>query len=153
MAVELAGTAEHRFQGQEFAALYAQAQQFYVHQMKILDAPDAERWADTFTEDALLELPSLPAPVDARAGLGRHVRAGAERQRRAGGRLDHWVGMLDVQPQADGSLHTRCSALVYATPGGDSSKVLYVCVMEDVLVRAGGRWRIAHRRVTRDDLA
>jgi hypothetical protein len=28
-----------------------------------------------------------------------------------------------------------------------------VCVMEDVLVRTRGKWRTAHRRVTRDDLA
>ncbi|MEU0600918.1 nuclear transport factor 2 family protein [Streptomyces sp. NPDC006393] len=153
MTVELVGTAERTLRGRPFAALYAQAQQFYAHQVQILDAHDIERWAGTFTEDAVLELPFLPRPVGARAGLARYVRAGAARQRRAGGRLDHWVGMLDVQPQADGSLHTRCSALVYATPSGGGSRVLYVCVMEDVLVRTGGGWRIAHRRVTRDDLA
>lgn len=38
------------------------------------------------------------------------------------------------------------------TPGA-TSKVLYVCVMEDVLVRTHGTWRTAHRRITRDDLA
>lgn len=81
------------------------------------------------------------------------MRAGAGRQRRAGNRLNHWVGMLDVQPQADGSLRTRCSALVYVTPRGGGSKTLYVCVMEDVLVRTRGKRRAVHRRVTRDDLA
>jgi 3-phenylpropionate/cinnamic acid dioxygenase small subunit len=153
MTVELVDTAERTLQSQRFAALYAEAQQFYAYQMQILDAHDTEGWAGTCTEDAVFELPSLPEPVRARAGLARYVRAGAERQRRAGSRLHHWVGMLDVQPQADGSLHTRCSALVYVTPSGGGSKVLYVCVMEDVLVRTRGQWRIAHRRVTRDDLA
>lgn len=153
MTVELVSTAERTLQSQQFAALYAEVQQFYAHQMQILDAHDTERWAGTFTEDAVLELPSLPEPVRARAGLARYVRAGAARQRRAGRRLNHWVGMLDVQPQEDGSLHTRCSALVFVTPSGGTSKVLYVCVMEDVLVRSRGKWRTAHRRVTRDDLA
>jgi hypothetical protein len=148
----LVGTAERTLSSREFAALYAQVQQFYAHQMQLLDAHDTACWAGTFTEDAVLELPFLAEPVGARAGLARYVRAGAARLRRAGSRLNHWVGMLDVRPQADGSLHTRCSALVYATPIGGGSKVLYVCVMEDVLIRSRGRWRTAHRRVTRDDL-
>ncbi|MGW4025238.1 nuclear transport factor 2 family protein [Streptomyces sp. NPDC005009] len=140
-------------QCQKFAAVYAQVQEFYARQMQILDAHDTERWAATFTEGAVLELPSLPQPVRARTGLVRYVRAGAARQRRAGRRLDHWVGMLDVQPQVDGSLRTRCSALVCVRPGGGGSQVLYVYVMEDVLVRTRDGWRTHHRRVTRDDLA
>ncbi|MET9608878.1 nuclear transport factor 2 family protein [Streptomyces sp. NPDC006512] len=153
MTIELVGTAELNAQSQDFAALYAQVQQFYAHQMRILDAHDTERWAATFTEDAVFETPSLSVPVRARTGLAGYVRAGAERQRRAGSRLDHWIGMLDVRPQPDGVLHTRCSALVYVTPAGGGSKVLHVYVMEDVLLRTRGEWRTAHRRITRDDLA
>ncbi|GAA1374914.1 nuclear transport factor 2 family protein [Streptomyces beijiangensis] len=152
MTVELLGTAEPALPSRGFAALYAQAQRFYEHQMRLLDTHDTEAWADTFTEDAFLELPFLPQPLRARAGLARYGRAGAARQRRAGVPLSHWVGLLDVQPQEDGALHTRCSALVYAPACEGGARVLYVCVMEDVLVRAGGEWRIAHRRVTRDDL-
>ncbi|MFF4911052.1 nuclear transport factor 2 family protein [Streptomyces sp. NPDC001260] len=153
MTVELVGTAERMLQAQRFPALYAHVQRFYAHQMRSLDAQDTEHWADTFTEDAVFELPALPGPVRGRAGLDRYVRAVAARRRRAGGSCHHWIGMLDVQPQADGSLHTRCSALVHAAPSGGGPKVLYVCVMEDVLVRVHDEWRIAHRRVTRDDLA
>ncbi|MGW1751683.1 nuclear transport factor 2 family protein [Streptomyces sp. NPDC002092] len=153
MTVEVVGTAERTPQSQNFAALYAEVQQFYAHQMQILDAHDTERWADTCTEDAVFELPFLSEPLRVRDGLAQYVRAGAARQRRAGSRLDHWVGMLDVHPQADGLLHTRCSALVCLAPSGGSAKVLYVYVMEDVLVRTHDGWRTAHRRVTRDDLA
>jgi hypothetical protein len=152
MTAESVSTAERTLHSREFAALYTQAQQFYAHQMQILDAHDTERLADTFTEDAVLEAPRPPGPA-APVAPAHYVRAGAERRRRAGSRLHHWVGMLDVRPRADGSLRTRCSALVYVTPGGGGPKVLYVCVMEDVLVRAQDRWRTAHRRVTRDDLA
>ncbi|MGA5417919.1 nuclear transport factor 2 family protein [Streptomyces pseudogriseolus] len=153
MNVEFAGTTGRTLPRQRFAALYAEIQQFYGRQMEILDAHDTERWADLCTEDAVFELPSLPEPLSVRDGLDPYVRAGAERQRRAGVRIAHWVGMLDVHPRADGALHTRCSALVCPARSGGDAKVLYVYAMEDVLVRASGGWRIAHRRVTRDDLA
>ncbi|MFB8246275.1 nuclear transport factor 2 family protein [Streptomyces sp. NPDC055952] len=139
--------------GREFAALYAQAQQFYTHQMRLLDTHDTEQLTSSFTEDAVLELPGSTGPVPVRAQLARYVRAGAQRQRRAGGRLHHWVGKLDVRPRADGSMRTRCSALAYVTALDGGAPVLSVCVMEDVLVRVGGQWRITHRRVSRDDLA
>ncbi|MEU8465502.1 nuclear transport factor 2 family protein [Streptomyces sp. NPDC029003] len=153
MTIELVGTAERTPRSREFSVLYAEVQHFYAQQLRILDAHDAGAWPDTFTEDAVFEGPQLSAPVRVRDGLTGRVRAGAARERRAGSRLDHWIGMLDVRPQADGSLRTRCSALAYVTPGGGGSRVLYVYVMEDVLVRTHGTWRTAHRRVTRDDLA
>ncbi|MFE1288233.1 nuclear transport factor 2 family protein [Streptomyces sp. NPDC058751] len=153
MTVDLAGTAGHTAPAGEFAALYAQAQRFYAHQMRLLDTHDTGRWADTFAENALLHPPLLPAPVRARAFLAGYVRRGAAHRRLAGGRLDHWVGMLDVRPQADGSLHTRCSALAYLTPAPEGPRALHVYVMQDVLVRSQGEWRITHRRITRDDLA
>ncbi|MGW7264867.1 nuclear transport factor 2 family protein [Streptomyces sp. NPDC054842] len=148
------GSAERTSPGGEFAPLYAQAQHFYVRQMQLLDAHDTHHsWPDTFTEDAVLELPSQSEPVRVRTDLARCVRTGAQRLREAGGRLHHWVGMLDVQPGPDGALRTRCSALVHVAPVDGSAKVLYVCVMEDVLVCAlSGEWRAAHRRVIRDDL-
>ncbi|NUL01692.1 nuclear transport factor 2 family protein [Streptomyces lunaelactis] len=137
----------------EFASLYAQVQQFYADQLQLLDAHDAERWAETFTEDAVFEIPALSEPVRGRNGLISTLRRNQEHQQRDGARLRRWIGMLDVRPQLDGTLHTRCSALVYMTPRGGESKVLHVCAMEDVLVRSRSTWRTRHRRVTRDDLA
>ncbi|MFJ9041484.1 nuclear transport factor 2 family protein [Streptomyces sp. NPDC102406] len=154
MTVELASAARHTLGGVEFAALYAQAQSFYGQQMRILDAHDTAAWAATFTDDALLELPSLSGPLPARSGLALWTREKAAARRLAGDRLAHWIGVLTVRPQADATLRTRCSALVYAVPPGAESKALHVCVMEDVLTREReDTWRIAHRRVTRDDLA
>lgn len=156
MTAELLGSTdstERTLERGEFAALYAQAQHFYAHQMQILDAHDGERWAQAFTEDAVFELPHLPGPAGPRTGLAHYARAAADRSRRAGDGLRHFVGMLDVRPQPDGTLHTRCSALVHAAPPGTASKALYVCVMEDVLVHTHGTWRTAHRRIIRDDLA
>jgi actinorhodin biosynthesis protein ActVIA len=154
MTVELVGSAAHAPHSRTFAELYAQAQQFYARQMPILDTHDTERWAAAFTTDALLELPFLTGPLPARDALARYVRAGAAARRRAGERLTHWVGLLDVHPRPDGTLHTRCSALVHAAPAAAGRRTLDVCVMEDVLVcEPDGVWRAAHRRVIRDDLA
>ncbi|WP_331721447.1 nuclear transport factor 2 family protein [Streptomyces sp. NBC_00212] len=137
----------------EFASLYAQVEQFYAHQLELFDAHDAESWAGTFTEDAVFEVPPLSEPVRGRAGLAANVRRDQARQQREGACVRRWIGKLDVRPQFDGTLRTRCSALAYATPPGGDSRVLHVCVMEDVLVRSRSTWRTRHRRVTRDDLA
>ncbi|MGW1767292.1 nuclear transport factor 2 family protein [Streptomyces sp. NPDC002073] len=140
-------------QGQEFGLLYAEVQQFYSRQMQLFDSFEAERWALTFTEDAVFDVPTLPAPLVGRTALAASVRRNREAQAAAGEQHRHWLGMLDVQPQADGSLHTRSYALVYLTPRGGASKVFRVCVMEDVVVHASGGWQVARRLVTRDDLA
>ncbi|MFD9818474.1 nuclear transport factor 2 family protein [Streptomyces violascens] len=137
----------------EFASLYAQVEQFYAHQLELFDAHDAENWAGTFTEDAVIEVPPLSEPVRGFAGLAANMRRERARQQRDGSGVRRWIGKLDVRPQFDGTLRTRCSALAYTTPPGSTSKVLRVCVMEDVLVRSKSTWRTRHRRVTRDDLA
>ncbi|MFJ5725445.1 nuclear transport factor 2 family protein [Streptomyces sp. NPDC093149] len=136
----------------EFGVLYAQIQQFYAHQMQLFDSHEAERWAGTFTEDAVFDVPTLDEPVRGRAALASNVRRNKAQQARGGERFRHWIGMLDLRPQADGTLRTRCYALVYVTPGQSGSAVHRVCVMEDVLVRSRGKWRTRHRVVTRDDL-
>ncbi|MFF4102585.1 nuclear transport factor 2 family protein [Streptomyces sp. NPDC001903] len=136
----------------EFGLLYAEVQQFYSRQMQLFDSFEAEPWARTFTEDAVFDVPTLPAPVVGRAALASNVRRNAEVQAGSGEQLRHWLGMLDARPQPDGTVHTRSYALVYLTPRGGEPKVHRVCVMEDVLVPAPGGWQVAHRLVTRDDL-
>ncbi|MEU6161606.1 nuclear transport factor 2 family protein [Streptomyces sp. NPDC047130] len=153
MTTELLVRAQPLGEAQEFGHLYAEVQQFYSRQMQLFDAHDAERWAATFTEDAVFDVPTLEAPVRGREGLVANVRRNAAQYERSGERLRHWIGMLDVSPGRDGELRARAYALVYVTPRGGTSRVLRVCVMEDALVRVRGKWRTRHRVVTRDDLA
>ncbi|WP_051846245.1 nuclear transport factor 2 family protein [Streptomyces sp. NRRL F-5053] len=136
----------------EFGILYAEIQQFYSHQMQLFDAFDGARWAATFTPDAVFDVPTLERPLRGRAELAASVEHNRTQRERGGEQLRHWIGMLDLSPQPDGTLHTRCYALVHATPRGGPSRVLRVCVMRDVLVRSRGKWRTHHRVVTRDDL-
>ncbi|MFF0745795.1 nuclear transport factor 2 family protein [Streptomyces sp. NPDC004111] len=137
----------------DFAALYAEVQQFYAHQMQLFDSFLAEAWAGTFTEDAVFDVPTLERPLRGRGELAASVRRNEESARRSGERLRHWLGMIDVTVRPDGTLHTRAYALVYVTTHGGSPKVHRVCVMEDSLVRRRGSLRTSHRLVTRDDLA
>ncbi|MGV4988786.1 nuclear transport factor 2 family protein [Streptomyces sp. NPDC001709] len=152
MATDLLRPVELTFSQEEFGALYARIQQFYAHQMQLFDDHDAERWAGTFTEDAVFVVPTLDEPVRGRAALAANVRRNKVQQERSGEQLRHWIGMLDVRQQADGTVRTRAYALVYATPSGGESRVSRVCVLEDVLVRSRGKWRTRSRLVTRDDL-
>ncbi|WP_372352393.1 nuclear transport factor 2 family protein [Streptomyces sp. KL116D] len=153
MTIEVLVPAEPASSQEAFGALYATIQQFYAHQMQLFDDHDAERWAGTFTEDAVFVVPTLDQPVRGRASLAANVRRNKDQQERSGEQLRHWIGMLDVRQQLDGSLRTRAYALVYATPRGGESKVSRVCVLEDELVRSRGKWRARSRLVTRDDLA
>ncbi|MFJ9343637.1 nuclear transport factor 2 family protein [Streptomyces sp. NPDC101733] len=154
MNATIAGEASTRpTQEPEFGLLYTEVQQFYSRQMQLFDSFEAEPWAATFTEDAVFDVPTLPAPVVGRAALATSVRRNGRAQAAAGEQMRHWLGMLDVRQGPDGSLETRSYALVYLTVRGGGSKVHRVCVMEDVLVRADDGWRVSRRLVTRDDLA
>jgi 3-phenylpropionate/cinnamic acid dioxygenase small subunit len=136
-----------------FAALYAQVQQFYAHQMQLLDLGECERWAATFTEDATFDVPTLPEPVVGRVALATATGRTAAQLAASGTRHRHFVGMFDVVEQPDGTVGVRSYAIVYASRIGGESQVHRVCVCDDVLVRVDGELRVATRRVTRDDLA
>lgn len=136
-----------------FAVLYAQVQQFYARQMQLFDAADAQRWAGTFTADAVFDVPTLPAPVTGRAGLVASLTAAAAATARSGVRLRHVVSTLDVTARREGRVDVRCYTTVYATRAGGTSRVHRMCVCEDVLVPgAGGGLLVRRRRVSRDDL-
>ncbi|RSS78158.1 nuclear transport factor 2 family protein [Streptomyces sp. WAC06614] len=135
------------------AALHAEVQQFYAHQMQLLDLGEAEQWSLTFTTDAVFDVPTLPEPVRGRPGLVAAVRRARAEPAAAGERHRHFMGMADVRPLPDGTVAVRSYTIVYATPVGGASRVHRTCVCEDVLVRgADGTLRVAHRVVSRDDL-
>ncbi|MEU6479750.1 nuclear transport factor 2 family protein [Streptomyces sp. NPDC047017] len=136
------------------AALHAEVQQFYAHQMQLLDLGEARSWATTFTEDATFAVPTLPEPVRGRAGLAAATTRSHAELAAAGQRHRHFLGMLDVRPRPDGATDVRSYAIVYVSDVGGGSRVHRVCVCEDVLVRdEDGGLKVAARTVTRDDLA
>ncbi|RMI43208.1 nuclear transport factor 2 family protein [Actinomadura harenae] len=133
--------------------LYEEVQQFYARQMRLLDEHAVAEWAETFTPDGV-----FATQVDTTPAKGRHAieaAAGEAASRRAaeGVRDRHWLGMLDVEEQPDGTITARSYALVVRTPLGGRSAIQASCTCSDVLVRAGGRLQVRTRYVTRDDLS
>lgn len=132
------------------ADTYAQIQQFYARQMHLLDSGEAERWADTFTEDGVFEESNKPEPLRGRAIISASARArvdelaGDERVRR------HWLGMIDAVPLDDGAVRTRYYALAMATPRGGRLEVYVSTECADLLVRDGDQWLVRHRRIRLD---
>jgi ketosteroid isomerase-like protein len=137
---------------QQASNLHAEIQQFYAHQMHLLDDGNADAWAETFTEDGVFAANAHPEPARGRETIRAAAKAAAGRQD-PDVQVRHWLGMLDVQPQPDGSAHARSYALILNTMVGGSPKVHLSTTCEDVLVRgADGQWLVSTRQVYRDDL-
>ncbi|MFF4324824.1 nuclear transport factor 2 family protein [Streptomyces sp. NPDC001568] len=130
------------------AELYTRIQQFYADQMGLMDHGHAEEWAATFTEDAVF-LGSTPG----RAALAESARAHAQRLVDEKADFRHWIGMLDVRPQSDGSLRTRAYALTARTVRDEALQLTASVVCRDHLVQQDGRWLVSHRTLRRDGAA
>jgi hypothetical protein len=130
--------------------LYLQVQRFYARQMQALDSGAADEWAATFTPDGVFSANAFPEPVRGRDAIVAGARRTADQL--AGVIRRHWLGMLDVRPQADGTVFARSYALIIETPRNGQAGVHLSTLCEDVLVRDGDGWLVRERKVTRDDL-
>jgi hypothetical protein len=134
------------------AALYHQVQHFYAHQMRALDEGDTAVWAQTFEPDGVFDANGLPEPVRGRETIESSARKAYEELTATGIQRRHWLGMLEVDEHADGTLLARAYALIVMTPRGGQTTVRMSTSCEDVLVRDGDTLRVRHRTVRRDDL-
>ncbi|MGW1075591.1 nuclear transport factor 2 family protein [Streptomyces sp. NPDC002537] len=133
------------------AELYTQVQQFYARQMGLLDDGRPDDWAETFTEDAVFQEASrLNEPLRGRDAIRESSRA--RKKRLDDDKLDfrHWLGMLDVRPQPDGSLRTRSYALAMRIPQGGALDIFASVVCHDHLVSVDGTWQVCHRDLHHD---
>ncbi|MDQ3403043.1 MAG: nuclear transport factor 2 family protein [Actinomycetota bacterium] len=131
-------------------ALRAQVQQFYVHQLGLLDDGRPDDWVELFTEDAdFLEVTGNH--LHGRDAIRESIRRRAEQVATTG--LDffrHWLGMLQVSARSDGSLQTRSCALAMYTPSGGTVRVYVNVVCEDSLVWQQERWMVRSRHLRMD---
>lgn len=133
------------------AELYAQVQQFYARQMGLIDDGLPDEWSDTFTEDAVFQEASrLNGPLRGREAIRASCRARKERLDAEKLDFRHWLGMLDVRPQADGSLRTRSYALAMRVPRGGELDIFASVVCHDHLVLVDGTWKVAERDLHHD---
>lgn len=135
------------------AVLRSRIEQLYAVQMHLLDSGRAKEWSETFTDDAVVDLPTLTEPLRGREALFLAVERAHSLPERVAEVQRHWHGMVAVTSR-DGSdeVKVRCYALVIATPVGGEPRIHRSCVCEDVLVERDGAWLVRERRVTRDDM-
>ncbi|MEV5374539.1 nuclear transport factor 2 family protein [Streptomyces nondiastaticus] len=135
-------------------ALYTEVKHFYAQQMHLLDDRAADEWAATFAPGGVFSANGLPAPAEGRAAIAAAARAAGERLDAEGLVHRHWLDMLTVRQQEDGSVRARSYALVIQTPLGGMPQLHRSTVCEDLLIRAeDGSLLVLERKVTRDDLA
>ncbi len=134
------------------AIRYQQVLRFYAHQMRAMDSGDAHTWAQTFTEDGVFEANAHPHPQIGRdVILAKAIEAAADLAAR-GIQRRHWLHMIEVDAQPDGTLHTQYYAVVLSTPVGGAAGVQLSCAGRDIIEVDGDVLRVRHRSVTRDDL-
>jgi 3-phenylpropionate/cinnamic acid dioxygenase small subunit len=138
--------------GVEDTALYQEIQHFYGRQMRCLDSGAVDEWAATFTEDGVFAANAMPEPQRGRSAIVAGARRATEQLAEQGIQRRHWLGMLQVDSQDDGTILARTYALIISTELGGQAEVRLSCTCDDVLVREDGRLLVRHRQVYRDDL-
>lgn len=133
-------------------ALYTEVQHFYGRQMRFMDSGDARSWSETFTLDGVFAANARPVPQSGRQAIYEGAKAASEQLEANGIRRRHWLGMLEVQEEADGSVTAKTYALIVSTKLGGSPQTELSCTCEDRLVRQDGQLLVQHRQVHRDDL-
>lgn len=132
-------------------AVYQEIQNFYARQMRLLDGGDTVAWSETFEPDGVFDANGLPEPVRGRGTIESAARKAWEQLTGEGIQRRHWIGMVEVDERADGSLLARSYALVILTKRDGMPTVQASTTCEDVLVRDGEALQVRYRTVRRDD--
>lgn len=132
------------------AELYAEVQQFYARQMRLLDARKLEAYAATFTEDAVFGHTPGREPARTRAGIIKDLYEVHKRFENDPQQRRHMFTMMDIEPRDDGSIRSTCYALVLTTRPQGSPELVRSCVVHDVLVRENGTLLNRSRHVEHD---
>jgi hypothetical protein len=120
--------------------------------MRALDEGRTVAWAQTFEPDGVFDANGLPEPVRGRELIESGARKAWEQQQSDGIQRRHWLGMLEIEEQPDGSVLAQTYALVVSTPRGGDVAVRASTSCADVLVRDGDTFMVRRRTVRRDDL-
>jgi actinorhodin biosynthesis protein ActVIA len=136
---------------ESLTGLYAEVQQFYARQMRLMDERDFEAFAQTFSEDA--EFSHSPGQLTrTRAGIVEELILFHKRFDDDPVIRRHWFNMIVLDPRADGSVASSFYAYVVNVRPGGEQQIGPSCVVKDVLVRIDGRLLNASRHVTQDQL-
>lgn len=130
------------------AADWTQIHNLYAYYNLCSDSGDAEGYASCFTEDGVLRLVTRDFIVKGRQDLvdykRKDVQGRGDRYRR------HWNSGLHLEKQADGTVRGRCYLLAFNGEPGSLPVLAGAGMYDDTIVKAGGEWRFAVRKLTTD---
>jgi 3-phenylpropionate/cinnamic acid dioxygenase small subunit len=138
-------------------ALRGAIEQFYARQIQLLGDGEVDRWGETFTPDAVFEQDGrlnqdgTRGPRAVWRGRADIVSAAGQARRDSSVVRRYWVGMVTVSHNDDGSVRTGYYGALFNTDvaGVDLFRSTHGT---DLLVRDGGEWLVAHRRIDHDDV-
>lgn len=124
----------------------------YGRQSHAIDSGRARDWAETFTADGIFDSPSYPEPEVGTDALVAFAERFFDDARAADEKRRHVVTDVAVDAITDNELEVDCYLQIMATPRGGETRIVRFTTVHDRIVRVGDRWRVAHRRVSRDDI-
>lgn len=133
-----------------FAELYTEVQQFYAHQMHLLDANRLEEFAATFTSDGSHQPSPNKPPAYGRDHIVAAIQEFDERYRDDPIVRRHWLNMLTVEQDSSGSVRADFYALVVATRPGVPPIIPTSCFVHDELHYEGDKLYVRSRRIDHD---
>jgi hypothetical protein len=123
----------------------------YARQSHLIDGGDADGWAATFTADGVFESPTYRLTAVGHAELARFAADSNGAALARGVQLRHWIGQVVIDP-ADGGADVLAYLVIVAT-SCEGSRIDRSVRIVDVLTRTAHGWRVASRKVFRDDRA
>jgi SnoaL-like domain len=121
----------------------------YARQAHCIDGGDAAGWAASFTEGGSFESPSYQLTAVGHRDLEKFAAESNGAAWARGDQLRHWLDQVVIDP-VPGGASVLAYLLIVAT-SRDGSRIDRSLRVADDLVKVGGRWLVAARRVFRDD--
>ncbi len=127
------------------AAIYADVQNLYAFYNFASDEGNAEAYANCFSPNGVLEIPSIGLRVTGYSALLAFKVA--DRDRRGDRLRRHWNSGLYLERVNEDTARGRCYLHGYNNAPGKAPVLADVGRYDDELVRIDGAWRFAHRRI------
>ncbi|MDT0437416.1 MULTISPECIES: nuclear transport factor 2 family protein [Streptomyces] len=142
---------EPRAPAEPDSALLTRVHQLYNRQSHLIDGGHAAEWAATFTADATFDSPSYPEPVTGTEALTAFAHRFTATAAADGVVRRHVLTNLVVEREGPHTLRVLGYLQIIATPHGGTPRTERFTTLTDRVVEDAGTWRIAARRVRRDD--
>lgn len=127
--------------------LYAEVQTFFARQMGAVDSYDIKAFADTFTEDGVVQHANGER-VEGRAAMIAQMEAALPRYE--GVAVRHWFDKLLITPVEGSGIHVSYYTLVSRVDASGTVTFEPTFTVEDVLVREAGSLMTRSRVITKD---